>query len=241
MAQPLYFLPHLQWNRDQSLSTIRLILRERGLAEVFSDVPQEQVCVAVLNGRGPGDLSGTIIAYQTFAGDVPRRLGYYANEQRWMPVGDGTQCWIGIDTDEPPKPEDLRRRKEHSGYTLELGDGNRYSVPVIRRPDGSTGLPTDLYFDAVGKLCEPIKPAYERYWEASKEVSEWFFGDTQPEVIDTAKAFRLAVDALGINYRFGMQEQNALRLIDKENFITLLMLTIDWPAVRDDAEAQKKT
>lgn len=241
MSQPLYFLPHLQWNRDQSLSTTRLILRERGLAAVFSDVPQEQICIAQLNGRGPGDLSGTIICYQTPAGEIPRRIGYYANEQRWQPVGDGSLCWIGIDTDDPPGPESLRRRKEHAGYRLELGDGNSYMIPIIRRPNGSTGLPTDLYLDAAGKLCEPIKPAYERYWEASAEVCSWFFSDNPPDTIDTAKALRLAVDAVSLNYRFTMQEQNALRLIDKENFMTVLLLSIDWPAVRDDANVQKKT
>jgi hypothetical protein len=246
MSQPLYFLPHLQWNREQNHAMTRQILKMRGLAEVFSDVSHDQILSAPLAGRGPGELSGSVIAYQTVKGEPPRRIGYYPGEQKWTPIGDGSLCWIGIDTDSPPTPDDLRRRKEHGSYRLELGDGNTYAIPVVRRPHGGTELPTDMYLDATGALCEPIKPAYEVYWESAAEVCEWYFGDfdssgRKVREFHSARALQLAVDVLSLNYRYSMQEQNVLRLIDKENFQTVLMCSIDWPAVRDEMLAQKKT
>jgi hypothetical protein len=219
----------------------RQILKMRGLAEVFSDVSHDQILSAPLAGRGPNDLSGSVIAYQTVKGEPPRRIGYYPSEQKWTPIGDGSLCWIGIDTDSPPTPDDLRRRKEHAGYPIELGDGKEYMIPVIRRPDGSTGLPTDMYLDAAGNLCEPIKSAYEAYWEASAEVCKWFMGRMSLADLDHIKALKLAVEALGINYRYSMQEQNVLRLIDKENYLSVLSFSIDLPRVYAESEAQKKT
>jgi len=245
MAQPLYFLPHVsQAQVEAGLPIIRSILRERGLAEIFNDVPMERVCYAGLAGRGPGDLSGTVITYQTADGKAPRRLGYYAGEQSWTAVGDGSLLWIGVDTDEPAKPEELIRSLEYPGYTLTLGDGNRYMIPVVRRPDGSTNLPTDMIFDAVGKLQEPIKPAYLRYWDASAEVLEIMpsiMTGIGLENIDRTKFLKLAIQAFGLNYRYGLAEHSVLRLIDKTNFLSVLALSVDAPRVMQEQEAQKKT
>lgn len=238
MSQPLYFLPHVAWQRGQSLSLTRSIIREAGLADIFSDVSADDVGFNPLAGRGPGDLSGSIIYWCDR--DPPRRMGYYPAEQTWHAVGDGKQLWIGIDTDSPPKPEEMKRRLLHGGYDLELGDGNKWAIPVVRRTDGTTNLPTDMVFDAAGKLQEPLKPAYQQYWEASAEVCQWFFGESETGP-DKAQALRLAVGVLGLNYRYGINEQAALRLIDATNFLALLALSVDLPRVRAEQDAQKKT
>jgi hypothetical protein len=241
VSQPLYFLPHVQWVRGQNIAITRSIIREAGLTDIFSDVSEDHVGFNCLPGRGPGELSGTIIFY-TDNREPPRRMGYYENEQTWHPVGDGSKCWIGIDNDSPPKPDEMRRKRVHDGYTLELADGARWTIPVIRRPDGSTGLPTDMVFDAAGKYSEPIKPAYLSYWEASAKVCDWVFAESSNDSIDNPEALKLAIEALNLNYRYGMQEHNVLRFIDKTNCQVLLMLSVDLPRVRAEMEAlQKKT
>jgi hypothetical protein len=234
MTQPLYFLPSLTWTRDQTEATTRLILKDRGLSEIFRDVKRDEIGFQELAGRGPDDKSGSIIWYSDNR-EPPRRCGYYKTEQDWHDCG---AFYIGIDTASPPTPADLRRKREHAGYPLELADGNQWMIPVVRRPNDTTELPTDLYVDAAGNLCEPIKPAYQKYWEAGKEVCEWVYGGIEPKTIT---ALNLAIDALGLNYRYGPAEHAILRYIDKENFVELLQITVDMPYVRKCVEAQKKT
>lgn len=239
MSQPLYFLPHVNWTREQNISITRSIIREAGLADIFSDVREGSVGFNVLSGRGPGDLSGTIVFY-TDDREPPHRMGYYPAEQVWTPAGDGGKLWIGLDTDRKPTPAEIRRRLLHPGYQLELADGQTYSIPVVRRPDGSTNLPTDFVFDAAGKLQEPIKDTYRAYWDASAEVCQWFYNEDAPK-FDKAKAISLAIDVLKLNYRYGVLEQNALRLIDATNWMSVLAFSVDLPRVQAERDAQKKT
>jgi hypothetical protein len=224
MAQLLYFLPDLRQAAAESIPLRRSVLKERGLAEIFADVPFDQQPLWELPGRGPDNRAGCLLYYQTPAGGIPRRAEYQPKEQAWTPVGDGSLLWIGIDTAEPPKPEEMARRKQYGGYFVELGDGQRWIVPTIRRPDGSTELPTDMIWDAAGRLMEPIKAAYQAYWEETAEVAQWFFEEAEP---NRARALELAVRALSLNYRFGRNEQNILRTIDRETVFTLLAATVE--------------
>lgn len=244
MAQPLYFLPGLRKAAVDSVPLMRGVLKERGLTDVFADVAHEHICVNELTGRGPGDKSGCVICYQTPSGSIPRRLGWYPKEQSWTPVGDGSLLWIGLDTAEPPGPDDLARRTAYGGYWIELADGNEWLVPLIRRPDGTTRLPCDLIWDASGCCVQPIKPRYQAFWESTAEVHTWFVIDEDGRAIinahDIERALGLAVSALSINYRIGRNEQNIVRMIDAENYRIVLGATIDLPKTQDVIQAQKK-
>jgi len=229
MSQPLYFLPDVPHaalvGPDGSLS--RTLLRSRGLDEIFADVQSIHVdcAVNVLSGRGPGDRSGVILCYQGRDGQLPRRLGYYPDEQAWLEVGDG-RYWLGHDTADPPTADDLQRPgRRHPGYFLD-SDCGRWVVPVIRRPDDTTDLPRDLYQDLrTGELHQPLKAAYHDYWEETGEVLAFLRlkedpGDEPRRVeIPMARALDLAVRALGLNYRFGQAEQALLRVIDADNLL----------------------
>lgn len=243
MAQPLYFLPGIY--RAQLCPGERLarsLLAARGLGEIFDDVGQggrQDFATCELAGRGPGDKSGTVLCYQTPSGAVPRRVGYYPAEQAWHQVDDG--LWIGLDTDDAPRPEEMARRKQFSGYRPELGDGQEWLVPIIRRPDGSTELPTDMFWDAAGAVQEPIKERYRAYWDETAEVADWFFVEGASDQFDKARAFSLAVRAIGLNYRFGRAEQNLLRVVDAGTYLTVLGCTVDIIKANAVQEAQKKS
>jgi len=236
--QPLYFLAGvtpatLTPGNGQHVRLCRSLLSSRGLADVFADVAEGEYSSFELPGRGPCDRVGTILAYNTPAGQAPRRLGYWPEEQQWTQVGD--DLWIGIDPAGPPTPEELRRKRQFDWWQAVLGDGAKYSIPVIRRPDGSTGLPTELYVHPLtGRLEEPIKARYRRYWDESAEVADWFFNggfDGETSSFTKARALALAVDALSINYRYGPLEQSVLRLVDSENYLTVLSATVDVQGV----------
>lgn len=239
MAQPLYFLPDLRQAAAESVPLRKQVLKERGLADIFADVPFDQQPLWELKGRGPGDQPGCILYYQTPSGAIPRAAEFRPKEQTWHPVGDGSLLWIGLDSAEPPKPEEMARRKQYPGYWIELGDGCEWRVPVIRRPDGTTELPRDMKWDATGKLVEPIKAAYEAYWDATAETAKWFYS-RNGEVIDRDRALSLAVQAMGLNYRYGRNEHNVLRLVDSENYLLILAATVDRPA-HEENEDQKKS
>lgn len=236
MCQPLYFLPNIREEQTKSIAHVRAILKERGLTDVFADVAHDEMSINPLTGRGPGDLSGVILTYQTPTDQIPRRSGYTPEEQKWTPVADGSQVWLGVDTAEPPTASDLRRKRQYTGYPIELGDGGRWLIPIIRRPDDSTELPTDMVWDATGMLREPIKPAYEAYWQEAGDILGWALNGW--ESVPRERALSLCVRALSLNYRFGREEQNILRLIDGTNLAAVLYCTIGGP----DAEPllQKK-
>jgi len=246
MSQPLYFLPNC--TRAQLVTgtgLTRSLLAARGLADVFADVsaPSVDCAVCELGGRGPGDLAGTILCYQTPDGEIPGRVGFYRAEQTWTPVGDGSLLWIGTNPAAPPTAADMRRPRQFTGYKLTLADTHEWLVPVIRRIDGSTELGTDLIWDAAGRLIEPIKDRYRAYWEHSAEVLAWFTAEDgfNGAAFNKARALELAVEAVGLNYRYGRAEQNALRAIDGLNYLSVLMATIDWPKAAAIAEAEKKS
>ncbi len=237
MAQPLYFLPDLRESAAKDVALRKQILKERGLLEVFADVPMVEQPLAELTGRGPGDKSGCMLYYQTPSGDIPRRAGYYPSEQSWTPVGDGSLLWIGVDTAEPPKPEEMARKKRHNGYWVELGDGNKWLVPVIRRPDDSTELPADMVWDSAGRLIKPIKAAYQAYWNETAEVAAYFFEDAE---LSEGRALELAIRALSLNYRYDRTAHNILRAVDTATWPLVIGCTVDLPKSDALADAQKK-
>lgn len=236
--QPLYFLPgvyrqHLVSGGELS----QAILKERGIGDTFADVRAGEFYACDTEG-GPGGKSGVLLAYQTPKGQIPQHTKFVARLQTWSESYDG-KVWIGIETANPPTAEDLRRKTVHRGYALEIGNQS-FEVPVIRRVDDTSELPREMFFDAKGNLVEPIKAAYRQYWEDSAEVADWFFAGTWSDE-QKSRALMLAVQALSLNYRYTLLEQNALRIIDADSFLSVLMATVDVPHARALEEAEKKT
>lgn len=242
MAQPLYFLPRVY--RQQALSGERLspsIMRERGIADVFADVRQGEFGFCELT-RGPGGTSGTIVYYHTPEGKIPNLTQYAPDKQEWTEaIAGDAGLWIGLNVDEPVTPEDLRRHKVHSGYRLDIVDGEQLTIPIIRRPDDSSELPRDMYWEK-GTPVQSVQKAYRKYWDASAEVLNWFVPDIEAiRKVDQWKALTLAIDVVGINYRYGANEHNLLRWIDAQNYLQVLSWSIDYPGYASLQEAEKKS
>lgn len=238
--QPLYFLAGVDAaNLAPGNRLNRSILESRGIAEAFSDVGDGDHACSQLSGRGPGDRSGCILSYITPAGQAARRVGFYPDEQQWTQVG--TDVWIGIDFADRPKPDELRRRQTSDGYWVELADGQRYAIPVIRRRDGSSNLPTDMATNPLtGRFEESIKPRYAKYWEQAAIAAEWFFGEHgfDGPTFDKSQALQMAIMALSLNYRVGPLEQFVLRLVDSSNFLEVLAAAVDVHGTLIGAESQ---
>lgn len=267
MAAPLYFFARRALGdvvRDDRY--LPSALRAVGLEETFADVRSiGQTTITELVGRGPGDASGVIVSILPATGEVPKRIAYAPDFQAWRQAGP--DLWIGIDREQPPTPDDLVRstgrrmagerhvRPPHAGYELELADGHRWTVPIIRRPaiverfgGALTSLPMDVGWDAEGKFCETIKPQYQALWEETGAICDLFF-DAEGRIrrgefeIDVETGLRWCLRLLSLNYRYSRHEHNLLHAIDKENVFVVLGLAVDTPLVREllGAGAEKKS
>lgn len=238
MAQPIYFLPGVSIAHNTTVAAKRTILQAAGIADVFADVKLDSLPFMPIETAGPGGKSGTIICYRDNRIDIPSRFGFFPDQQTWHPVDDGSLLWIGLHNDQPPMPEDMQRAKVFRGYEMELGDGNEWQIPIIRRPtDLATTLPQSQYIDR-GKLVQSLKAAYSSYWEHNEEVADFFLAGKETKVV---RLHELAIEALSLNYRFGHNEQKILGIVDSENYQALLSYTIDLPHCHAVLEAQKKT
>lgn len=242
MSQPIYFLPGVSAAAVRNPHTEKLdrtILKAHGLDGIFSDVGFDDSGCQDIHA-GPDDKSGALLYYQTPDGKLPQLLGYYPDKQTW------TQCgtfWIGYETDNPPKEPDLRRRRQCLGYKLIDDLGQQWEIPIVRRPDDSTELPCSMHYDA-GKIVEPVKEAYRKHWELTAEVVLWFFNDSGTfggETFSKARAFALAIETLGINYRFGQAEQRLADVPDSLNIGTVLGFSVDYPRYAAISRAEKKS
>lgn len=253
MAPPLYFFPKL--TRAQLAPEGRLspaIVAQYGdLARTLADVVdlRRDASLAELTGAGPGGHSGSILCALPVDHEPPPRLGYAPQFQTWTRVACGlaaeAELWVGVDTEHPVTAADLRRRKQFNGYEVDVA-GEKWTVPVVRDPQGGSGLPRDFVYDDGGKIQERIKGEYLALWEKFARAV-WLFFDPAgpwPWRIDLAEGVDLCLAALALNYRVGRVEQNLLGLIDSDTWVSILAAAVDYPTFRDLAElatAQKKT
>jgi hypothetical protein len=242
MAQPIYFLPGLHVTDADDRPKRSGILSARGLAEIFAGVPLDLQPCYELSGNGPGGLAGCMLCYQTPDGRMPRAWGNkLIDSLPWSPIGDGSLLWLAIDPADPPRPDELVRSRRCRGYDAELGDGQKWHVPVIRRPDGSSFLPSAFSRDTAGRRIEKLRAEFQSHFEALRPAAEWLYGDMDPQKLDRDAFIDLAIRALGINYRFGWNEQEQLGLVGTENYLLILAAAVDVPAFKATTEAQKKS
>jgi len=254
MAPPLYFLPKISRAQLAAGGIIsREILRLRGLEAALADVQRADRDCALfdLTGPGPGGHSGCLLVACPGAGRDPGPRAHYAPDlQEWREVqkgeggrekGDGGGLWIGLDRDLPPAPADLERRRVLPGYEVTLA-GQSWTVPVIRDPQGGTGLPRD-WTVAGDQVLETVKPGYRAAWEHAAETVALYFDPAAAAALPRLRAVELCIEALGVNYRVGVHEQNLLGLVDSENWLSVLAAAADVPGYLDlyRAAQQKKT
>jgi hypothetical protein len=239
--QPIYFLPNLRAAEAESQPQRPAILKARGLAEVFTGVPFDCAPCYELKGNGPGGLPGCVLCYQTGGGHIPKHWGQHSLlELPWSPIGDGSLLWLAVDPAERPMPEELARKRLCRGYDLELGDGQRWKVPVIRRPDGASYLPSAFVRDAAGRRTEKLRAEYQAHFDAFREAACWFYGGQDPQTLDREAFIDLSIRALSINYRYTANEQDVLQLVGQDNYLLMLAAAVDLPAFHETDEAAKK-
>jgi len=170
-------------------------------------------------------------------------LKYRPTEQTWRMFtrDSGQVIGVGWYTDEPPTPQDLIRRQPLPGSPVTLPDGHGYQIPVARRFAefegrllSCCGLPQSLARDGSG-VWVPSAPIarYARLWDmlqgylAARE--EAMSQQTTDDVIyfTFPPINELAIGILGINYRIGADELEALGLWTQEARSQILRVALD--------------
>lgn len=257
MAPPNYFLPKI--TAGDLVTQDRLnpdVLRPRGLQGVWADVTSVQAdCTAVdLAGAGPGGAGGCILCVHRTDGQKPPGVGQYKpDRQHWVEVADGAApYWLGLDQHLPPGPEDLVRKGSNPfdrGYSVELGDGAEWFVPVIRDVEGGSGLPQDWALEADGTLATTIQATYVALWREFAAVVDLVFDPGSREgthvLLEPAEAMRRCLQGLQLRYRLTRPLLNALRLINSRTWFgvvgAMLDLTSFWDVWLAAQDEQKKS
>lgn len=221
------------------------------LQAVLADVrgfPQDATVSGV--ERGPGDKSGVVIYPKSpAAGDeLPDVLQYRPDVQTWLAVGKHPQRWIGWLHDEPPTPDDLRRRQIYPGYTIADEHGHDWSVPIARSPHAELGsLPSNLVMGDDG-WEQQLKPAYQWVWDLSGEIWDWWNAPDgeKPPQCTSEWLIDAAVKILGINYRVAAWELTALgragrNVLDQTLVTRVLVAAIDYDIVEEHTKKKSAT
>lgn len=236
-----YFFPHVTTeaivadNRPR-----REFFEARGVWSAFSHVRdfRSEVCASEPNG-GPGKKPGTLLVPLPADGQPPNRLGYFPRDQHWEENPGGADAWLGYNLAEPPTPERLARRKRFPGYDVELADGNRWEIPILRAPGTRSSLPHRFAYDKENGWKLKLDPSYAELWQMAETAWNYYAGDggiTWDFFADYATA------CLGLNYRIGRAELSLLGLLDTTNRNALIEATLDIPFLQTCfSDEQKKT
>ncbi len=236
MASFLYYVPSLTKKVIKSLDDLGD--KRDSLAKVLGDAVSFP-CVPV--SGGPDKLNGLMFSVMPEPGGTEPQCGYYPDQQTWNEVQNEqgeTLYWLGMETDNPPKPEDVIRKKTIGGHPVELEDGNIWSIPAVHAR--MTTIPNrfvvgpkgDVSLVSIGGYDELMADA-EGWFDVVKEGKEYFVEDL----------FEYATKLLNVNYRMGMHEVSMARLLtDRKdvNELKIIGASIGLPDLKAETESVKK-
>jgi len=240
MAGFVYYLP------DKKTNITADAIRAAGLGYAFEEKLDGTLRMTVRQvSRGPsGEHAGVVV------GDpfriAPGRIGFYPAEQEWRQLPQST-AWVGYYRDDPPRPDQLWRKEVLPGHAVELGDGQKWEVPIVRgitEVDGAitpyTPLPRRVDLNEEGAFVPgDVLPCYEGILRG---VLTHYDRLVQAYAKQESKVFcddQVAAELLTTNYCIGRVEIVVLGLFtwNSHHIMDVLNAAIDLPGFE---ELQKK-
>jgi len=214
-----------------------------GLRSVLSDcitVPDE--CLVTEARSLPDGTAGSgVCIYPKGKAEDPLDWKMNLNHQTWIKTVDR---WIGWETDRPPAPEDLQRKKIFSDYTVKDAEQRLWSIPCARSGNPAAGsLPAAYVFgDNNGSVTTEVLEDYQALWALSADVMDFFSDRTERDLVWQIAS---ALECLRLNYRIDRAEINALHhlgltLLTRETVPGILLCLIDHDLMQEAAEAESK-
>lgn len=238
----IYFIP------DGKLSqTGRNGLKETIAAcGLDATLPEGALTQAMVNSGPFWNSSGLLFsAARPGAGD-PAAPKYVADKQHWIKTPTHA---VGYWIDNPPAPTDLSRSPMIPGYAWTDDAGNAWRIPLARTAKGGTEFPQILGLDEAGAMIRKPKERYASLCAFAQEHFERLSGlfDTGKDdyTMNWERHFRVAAEALAVNYHVGPYELTALGCVDEVGVGAICALLCDVPGLMQmleaKAEAEKKT
>lgn len=186
----------------------------------------------ILKG-GPDKGSGVIVTT-----DKNLKPEYKPDGQIWEQavfLGKGKlNFWVGLDKENPPKPEDLKRSEMIGFYSPRLGDGNEWLIPTGRVYPEGTPLPKVRRIDEEGKIKRIVKDRYLELYTAADKV--WSVTAEKENITDTEE-WEICRTALQANYRISDTEISMLNLLDETSAMKLIFVAlidyVNWPEFQE--------
>ncbi len=243
MYQPIYYLAKKKVKDLEKKGTIKPeLLRAAGLGHLADEAAEIRFSFGEVANGGPDGGAGVLISCEAQAKDegqrVHSRIGFYGDEQVWMPANEAKGLWIGYWKGHQPQAIDLQRTSTFGGGLVLTISDRYFLIPVVRRQDGTTHLPQDV------KLCpfrEIVKQRYADIWDRTAAAWDWVAtGEAESDDFKIEPAVKLALDCLSLNYRVSPIEQNAFALIDNSNWLMVICCMLDITNTEKMEAAKKK-
>lgn len=155
--------------------------------------------------NGPDGKDGAIFAWWN---PKCRQIGYRPGEQTWHKSAEG--YWVGLWSNSPPTPDELKRPYQERGKVIALGDGNVWLVPAVEQLDRDMVLADD------GTWKYEVQRRHHQLWLDSLAWVERFAPtqDGKSQVsINLGALADFVIGALRLNYRITREVAAALRLL----------------------------
>ena len=186
----------------------------------------------VSNTPGPDNLRGLLITWCT---DV--LVQYLPAIQTWRRIGD---YWCGLRNDYTAAEfarTDCHGRLPAGGYSVTLGDGRDYIIPVALLSAPNFELPYQDTLDEDGRPVRRLDPKFATICQAASQL--WDHVSTEATFEMDDEALRLAcANALAVNYNLDLTDCLALGLFTTESYRSIVEAILDIPAL--DAMIKKK-
>lgn len=178
---------------------------------------------------GPDGGSGVMLSIDIAPRKNPRHRSK-GDEQVWKKSLNGLY-WIGLDKDAIPGPEDLERPLLLEGHLTELGDKNKWVIPIARQFFPGEALPYALVLGDKGEWVHEALPEYVQFSKMGERL--WIeVRDSDTGGIDESGTIDMALEALGLNYHIGPDEVSMLKLmVGKTSLPRILGAIIDMPTL----------
>lgn len=219
----IYFAPHAQTLNDK-------VIADNGLTSLLKLGRRNRPTT-----RGPGDQPGLFILDAEHNADLVR---YEPDNQTWS-KRFGSASYVGTWNHlPPPDPASLLREDALPGVSVQLLDGQSWTIPLIReycegdKLQSRTSLPRVLQQDqGSGRLVEgAVVPKYSQLWDRSLAVTQMIFDQITKgpgAEIDDAIAEQLVLDLLSTNYRIDASVVTHLQLLTQKYFADIIRAALD--------------
>jgi hypothetical protein len=179
------------------------------------------------NVAGPDRGRGLLLTWQENV-----LVDYTPARQTWRKVG---AHWIGFRNDYQSAEFarlDARGALLCAGYTIELGDGRLYTIPVALADMPNCRIPWRETLDETGAIVRERDPAYQDVCLVAQLLFDHITDDDQFEM-DEDLLRRACAQAVAVNYRLTHDECLALGLFTSESYQRIIGAILDLPAVEE--------